>query len=492
MICIVIVGPSIEEAREQIKGALKYADLIELRLDRFNNRSPHLLKSLLQEFSLPGIFTLRSKLHGGDYTDNEDRRLQELRDLATCKPSYLDLEDHIPQSFINEIHQAYPEIKLIVSYHDFKSGLPNLDRIYSMMPKVKDAFYKIAIMPDSLTDTLNFISKAQQYPDLIPVCMGEHGEISRILARLFKNPMTYASLEKNFTTAPGQIPAKALVDIYRYKSMTVNTQLYGLIGDPIAQSISHITHNMLLGTLSLNARYIKLKVGLNELKESLPLLKNMGFRGLSVTMPYKESIIPYIDELDSHAKVVGAVNTLLFDQGCIIGYNTDGHGALESLEVQSSVNGKIMIILGAGGAARAIAYEAKKRGAKIILLNRDVRKAKQLAEEMGCIGDSLEAMPKYFESRYDFLINCIPYPFSIDSKYFIQNATVMDINTKPMMTPFLIAAQLAGSWLVYGYEMFIRQALKQFEIWFPGKIEKESAYHILHQTAYNALQSANP
>ena len=489
MICIVIVGPTFQEARSQIKQALAYADLVEFCLDRFNERSLESLKNLLREFSIPIIFTLRSKKQGGCYTGSEEARWQEIKSLATCGPAYLILED-IPLSIITEIKQNFPEIKLIVSRHDFTKTPENLDELISSLPKIKNALFKIALMAHSTADALRLLIAAQKQQNLISISMGANGEISRILAPVMGSPFCYSCLEENLASAPGQLPAHVLLNTYRYKSLNQHTELYGLIGSPITGSISDKTHNTLMQGLNLNAVYVKMQIEQQELSSSLQLMKTLGFRGLSVTMPLKENILPYIDMLDPHAKSIGAVNTIHFDNGRSIGYNTDGFAALECIEKMTSVAGKKVIILGAGGAARSIAFEALHRGAQVIILNRTREKAKLLAKAFGCDSDSLEALSKYFKSDNDILINCLPHnlseqPFGPDD--LIKNALVLDITTKPMHTPFLQSALLAGCRIIPGYQMFISQALKQFEIWFPEKFDKQKAAEILTQASQAAL-----
>lgn len=487
MLCIVILGPSIEEARAQIKQATVYADLVELRLDCFSSRDPDVLSDLLKEFSIPMIFTIRSKSQGGAYKGSEEDRLQEIKQLAACRPAYLDLEWHVPQAFFDQMSRDFPDIKLIISYHDFNNSHGALDKIIDAMPRVKGALYKIATMAHSTADALRLMAASSKYQDVITISMGESGEVSRILYPRVKNFLTYSCLDESHASAPGQVPAQMLVDIYRIKSIHPNTGLYGLIGNRVTKSISHWTHNALMQAFNLDAVYVKMKVESGELQTTLNLMKTLGFRGLSVTMPLKEEILPYLDEIDPDAKAIGAVNTILFDQGRLIGYNMDGYGALESLEKLGLVKGKRVILIGAGGAARAIAFEAKRRGAHVIILNRTSGRAQQLALEFDCEADGLEMMPKYFESGYDILINCTPHSLPIDPKHFIKDAIVMDITNKPMDTLFLKAAQLAGCRIVYGYQMFVRQALKQFEVWFPGKLDEQKAYDILNRTAQNVI-----
>ena len=462
--------------------AVLHADLIELRLDHFSKRDPASLTNLLSKFSIPTIFTLRSKSQGGNYSGSEGDRLQEIKRLATCRPAYMDLEAHIPQDYFEEFRAKFSEIKLIISHHDFKNTVENLDVIIEAMPK--GTFYKVASMAHSTADTLRTMIASKKYQNLISISMGEAGEVSRILAPSIGS-ITYSCLDEKQASASGQIPVKRLTDIYRYKSIHPNIGIYGLIGNPITESVGHLTHNAVMQAFNLDAVYVKMKVEPEELQTTLHLLKTLGFRGLSVTMPLKEVILPHLDDIDAEAKAIGAVNTVLFDQGRLIGSNTDGIGALECL---GAVQGKKIILIGAGGAARAIIFEAIRRDAKVIVLNRTKDKALYLAKKFGCEGASLDFMHKYYKNSDDILINCTAHQLPVEPN-FIEGSLVMDITTNPKETLFLKSAQAAGCRIVYGYEMFVGQAVKQFETWFPAKIDKQKIYEILRYTALQSLNS---
>ena len=203
--------------------------------------------------------------------------------------------------------------------------------------------------------------------NVIAISMGTHGQISRILAPIFRNPITYASLAEELQSAPGQLSAELLLNRYHYASLRPHTSLYGLIGDPIDKSISDATHNALFHHLGLNAVYVKMVVKAEELPEFFHFAKQLPFKGLSVTMPLKESVLPHLDHIDSKARNIRAVNTLVFDEGMISGFNTDGIGALNAIEQVKPVKNQRVVLLGAGGSAKAIADEAHQPGAQLTL-----------------------------------------------------------------------------------------------------------------------------
>ncbi|MEI8124746.1 MAG: shikimate dehydrogenase [Parachlamydiaceae bacterium] len=481
MICVVIKGPDFEKAAEQIEKALPYADLVELRLDSFTTLNLNKLKNLRSQFSIPMIFTLRSLSQGGDYIGSEENRIADIRRLATLEPEYIDLEHDTSSTFINELSYKFPNIKLILSYHNFKDTPKNLDEIYREMRKTPASFYKIAVYAKHISDALRLLIWAQQFDEqLIPISMGPHGQISRILGKI-----TYASLDDSQMTAPGQLSAQTLIERYHYRSP--KKALYGLIGDPIDQSISDVTHNNLIGSCSLNAVYIKMEVKPSELSEFLNMAKELPFRGLSITMPLKELILPFLDNIDPQARNIGAVNTLLIENGKISGWNTDGTGALNAIERQSPVKGKHVVIIGAGGSAKAIAYEAIQRGARVTIVNRDAEKAEAIAKQFGCIGQGLEYIKTCFEIGYDILINSTPVVMPIPSQYILSGCIVMDVKTKPKKTEFLKNSEKKGCRIIYGYEMFIEQAIGQFNLWFDNKIDSEKSREILTLGANQCL-----
>lgn len=480
MICVVIKGPSFAEARQQIQQATAHADLVELRLDGFQSLDLKSLKELRSHFSIPMIFTLRSATHGGSYSQSEEQRLADISRLIQLKPEYLDLESHVSSHSIKKLTSESPETKLIFSHHNFIKTPEDLDRLYQEMQRTPAYFYKIAVKANNCLDAMRFVCWTKKSdPKLIAISMGPHGQISRILAPLLGCPITYAALDENQQSAPGQLSDQTLIERYRYRSLSPRTALYGLIGDPVDKSISDETHNSLMAACGLDAVYIKMQVEPSELPDFLQFAKQVPFCGLSVTMPLKEHVLPLLHDIDAQASEIGSVNTLLFGKGQIFGHNTDGIGALNAIERECLVKDKHIVIIGAGGAAKAIAYEAQRRGSRVTILNRDANKAIQIAERLHCIGKGLDHMADCAGGGYDILINCTPDPLPIDAKYILPQAIVMDITTKPKETALLKQAKAKGCRVVYGYQMFVEQALGQFGLWFKARFDpQESRKHL--------------
>ncbi len=479
MLCVVIKGPTLPEAHHQISQALAYADLVELRLDYFALLDLSLLKVLRSHFAIPMIFTLRGKGQSAD-----------ILSLAALKPEYLDLEAPLPPHLVQELFSLHPEIKLICSYHHFSKTPENREEIYQNMQNTPAYFHKMAVTAKSILDALRFICWSKSHPKLIAVSMGEAGQISRIIGPLMGCPITYAALHENQRSAPGQLTAETLIKKYHYPRLNSGTALYGLIGDPIDLSISDETHNAFFSTCGLDAIYVKMQVRSSELFDFLQLAKKLSFRGLSVTMPLKEQILSFLDEIDPQASEIGAINTLLFKDSRICGFNTDGSGALNAIEQECQVKDKQILVIGAGGAAKAISYEAIRRGARVTILNRDKEKALRLAHRFDCIGGGLEELAAYAKAGYDVLINCTPVALAIPSDYFIPGTIVMDITTKPKETLLLKEALKRKCRVIYGYQMFIEQAIGQFRLWFKDHVDVQKNRAILEKNVIEVLNSA--
>lgn len=468
-LCIVIKGPSYEDASYQISQAQKYAEIVELRLDLFSQLDIEALKQLRLTFPIPMIFTLRSKLQGGNYLKSEENRLVDIRKIVTLKPEFLDVEYTVPAAFICEITSHYPDSKLILSFHDHEKTPDDIEKIFQDMSEIPAELYKIAVTANNAIDALRLMCWAKKRnTKLIAISMGLHGQISRILAPMIGNPITYATIDDEHNTAPGQLAAHILLDRYRFRTINASTSIYALIGDPVDQSISDQTHNHFFATNNYNARYVKIQVNPSELAECLQLAKLLPLSGLSVTMPLKECILPYVDYIDHEAESIGAINTLILEKGNWIGFNTDGIGALNAIEKELQVEGKHIVIIGAGGAAKSIAYEAVKRGASVTIINRDQKKAQQIASQLNCVAKGLSQMSECAQEGYDILINCTPIEMPIAADDILPHSYVMDIKIKK--SQLLEYALKKNCPVIYGYQMFMEQARGQFNIWFKPMI----------------------
>lgn len=414
---------------------------LELRLDLFETIDFEELKKFLQTKREAVMFTARS---------GEKELIWRLLEL---KPEYFDLE--WDRSFAKEAIEAFPDTKFVISYHNFIETPTDLEGVYRAMI-VKGAFgYKIGAMARSSNDALRLLAFCRKYPNLSGIPMGEKGAFGRILGPILGNPIGFAKCGTE--TGPGQLSQEELFTIYRYPLLSKTTKIYGLIGDPVEKSFGHIYHNKVFERMGIDAVYVKISVKKEELDEFIALAKEIGIRGLSVTIPLKEEAVRFID----NKAPMGAVNTLLFESERILGANTDGVGALDALEEKIGVRQKKLVVAGAGGTARAVAFEAKQRGAEVFMYNRTHEKAMRAANELECAACENEP------TDYDAIVNCTPSELP-----FVPKAIAMDVNYFPKETAFLKIASEKGYPIVYGEEMFLNQAARQTIFW-NGDLEAE-------------------
>ena len=251
--------------------------------------------------------------------------------------------------------------------------------------------------------------------------------------------------------------------------MTINrnTDLYGVIGHPLGHSLSPIMHNAAFLAKGLNAVYLAFET--KEIGDALKGMRALGIKGMSVTIPHKSSVIPLLDHVDRLAERIGAVNTIVNDKGRLVGHNTDGLGALKALKEKTEVFGKTCLILGAGGAARAIGYILKEQGVDLILANRSHARGEELADFLACPFIPLE---KATDVQVDLLIQTTSvgmYPHDKDSivssDALNPGTVVMDIVYNPIETKLLSIAKGRGCVTINGLGMFIRQGAEQFRLW---------------------------
>jgi len=256
------------------------------------------------------------------------------------------------------------------------------------------------------------------------------------------------------------------------------TELYGVIGNPVKHSLSPIIHNRAFKRLGWNAVYLAFEV--KNVEEALRGIQGLGVRGVSVTIPFKTEVIPFLDKVEGLAKKIGAVNTIVNRRGKLIGYNTDCEGALQALEEKMDLRGKRVVLLGAGGAARAIGFGLQERGYPLIVVTRSKERWHALSRELGCDYLPISSLVRMKAGglEADVIINATSlgmYPRDrqtpIPKKLLKEGMMVMDIVYQPLRTKFLREAKEKGCVTVDGLEMLIRQGMAQFEIWTGRRLE---------------------
>ncbi|ANG65806.1 bifunctional 3-dehydroquinate dehydratase/shikimate dehydrogenase [Chlamydia gallinacea] len=460
MLCATISGPSFKEAQQQILHSLPFVDSIELRIDYLLSLSEEEIHELIILAKHP-ILTLKRLAH-----TPQEVWVQQVMNLARLQPEYLDIDYTFPKEALNHIRKYYPKIKILLSFHS--DTYEHLPTIYKNLAQTPAHEYKLAISPRNSLETFHCLQYKNHLPENTTLlCMGEVGIPSRILSPLIKNKKNYTAAPYSSPVAPGQLPLKELLT-YNYANLSEKSQIYGLIGNPIDRSISHISHNQLFANLHLSASYIKILLEFHELEAFISLSRELPFRGLSVTTPFKTEIINYIDVLDPSVHQCQACNTLVFKNNTLIGYNTDGLGMIHLLNAKGiSLKNSRLGIVGAGGAAKAIALACAHAGANISIFNRSSTPGIQLANLCGGSFFPLNELSP--TQAIDILILCLPpnTPFPE-----IFPPIILDINTLPKESTYTKKAKHRGCYILYGYELFAQQALLQFALWLPTPLSQ--------------------
>lgn len=442
------------------------ADILEFRLDYLSQIDLNLIQQLRQASHKPVIFTLRKPEQGGLYKGDETTRMQLITKLIALEPEYVDIEHDVPLAFCQQLKTLSPKTQLICSYHNYIDTPVDLASLLKRMINPVYSVYKIVTSAHSILDTLRVLQFVKQYSDqhtLVAHAMGELGETSRILGRVFGNCFTYASINQEADIAPGLLSVDELLNVYHYPHLNANTQIYGLIGDPIVQSIGHHYHNLEFIKNQQNAVYVKFKVGSEELTEFFQAIKDLPIQGLSVTMPHKNAVLKYAQQLTPEVQAIGAANTLMKRENSFVAANTDGDAVVQVIENSTSIKNKKITILGAGGAASSIIYSLIKAGALVSVYNRTPEKLTELAKKHSINIIAEDDLP---HMEYDIVINTIPAKYYQNNINLIKNKIVLDANYQATPTDLIQDALKHDCICIDGYAMFYKQAELQRQLWF--------------------------
>ena len=480
MIIVSITGPTMQEALAQVAGSSPYADMFEFRLDLMTK--PNIAR-LLSSTKRPAIATCRPEREGGGFRGSERERIGLLELASVYGAQYVDIELSSSPSVISDFVRHRKETKVIASCHLLDGTLFEVNHIYEALRATGADIIKLAYQGEDAFENhlaFEFLAKAKSdRQPAVAMMLGDAGEPSRVLYKKYGGWATYASSEDGKAAAPGQIPAGLLKTVYQAHELTPSTKVFGVVGNPIKQSKGAFLHNPLFRRARKNAVYCRF--------QTMDIEKFMRFlvphlSGFSVTLPHKQSVMSYLDQVDPAARAIGAVNTVIRRGKKLVGSNSDAPGALDAIEKVVKVGGKKMLILGAGGAARAIAYEAKQRGADVVISNRTARKGQDLAGEFGL---GFVKWGKFAEAQFDILVNATPIGMVPDidktpaPKSIVRNTIVFDAVYNPPMTRLLREAKSQGAKIIQGTEMYINQAARQAELYIGRKPETSLMRQIL-------------
>ena len=423
------------------------------------------------------IGTCRRREAGGEFGGSVEEQVELLREAAEAGCEWLDVEIETWRELGEEERKKLRRVaRVMVSYHDFGgSGAKNrasagrkLPAVMRELKRSRGDARKVAVATETLRDAFRVVNLARGERRLVAVPMGEMGTPARILALRQGSALAYAPVEES--TAPGQISLEEMRDLYRADRLDRKTRIYGVIGYPIGHSLSPHMHNAAFQLRRMNCVYVPFPV--RDLKDFLSVARELDVAGFSVTIPHKESIMRYLDECDETAEKIGAVNTVVVKRGRMVGYNTDYVGVVKALEGRGSVREKRVLIVGAGGAARAAAFACVDAGAEVTICARRRERAARLAKEAGA---GVVERRDVARSRFDVIVNATPVGMQGRLEGTAEESPlearelncelVFDLVYRPMRTKLLEMAERQGIATLSGVEMFIAQGTAQWEIW---------------------------
>jgi len=471
-VCVAVIGSDASNMIEKAEAVVRDNSFLEFRLDYLSK--PELALPKIKRFmeTHPGtvaIATCRRVAGGGKFRGSIASQLNILTKAAASGCQLLDMElQTASKCKPPQLLKLRSRAALILSYHDFRATR-KLEEILEKMLKYPADFYKVVSTATTLSDNVTMMKFLQTQSDkhaLIGLCMGEQGIISRVLSVRAGSVFTFGAVSADLKTAPGQISAGELRSIYRIDQVDAATRVYGVAGDPIEHSLSPVIMNTALRRENVNGVYLPLHA--KTLKDLMRCVREIPLHGLSVTMPYKQSILAHLDNTDAHTTKIGACNTVVRGQdGKLYGFNTDAAGVVRPLEQRLSIENAKVLVLGAGGAARAAVFGLKERGAEIWILNRTAVKAQKLARQAKARTIKRADLRKI---AFDVIINATSVgmgntrdcPLKDEE---IQARVVFDMVYDPVETHLLQVARAKGIAVIPGVEMFVQQAARQFEIW---------------------------
>ena len=479
MLCLTLTGSTLEENRALVERNRKWISLAELRLDYLHPDEQKIASSFPSTVDVPVILTLRRSSDGGSCTLSEKQRLQLLYEAAKGDFAYVDIEDDVKKTDLKfkdplfeqkvDLEQSLKQrhIKIIRSYHNFECVPAD---IFGRISKLaaKGDIPKVAVTPKSMMDVITLFRVEQELANLkekIVIGMGEYGICTRIL---YKKCGSFLSFCSDSQAAPGHLSAQTMSTLYRADKLDEKTHIFGIIGNPVYHTASPKIHNPGFEAIRYNAVYVPFLV--DSVRAFFKLAEMLQIHGFSVTVPHKRSVQPYLGRITREVKQIGSCNTVVRIQNMWKGTNTDYYGFLAPISEQLG-KGEIKnaLVVGAGGAARAVVWALHNHGVKVTILNRSLEHARTLASETMSTFDTLENAHLY-NGNCELVVQttsvgmgnlgneeCIP------SFNFTGKEIAYELVYNPKETLFLKRAMEAGCTIIGGSQMLMEQGKLQFE-----------------------------
>ncbi|MBR2462284.1 MAG: type I 3-dehydroquinate dehydratase [Spirochaetaceae bacterium] len=484
-ICLCLTGKSLAEDLEILETYRNWIDMVELRVDYLEKDERLHIRKFPQLAGIPCILTIRRNIDGGQFVEGEaSRTMLFARGLAFAEQdvrknfTYVDFEEDYYVPSLQDAALAFGT-RIIRSAHDMEGPIDDIPGRLAKMRITGFEIPKIACMPRTLADVTKMFRQAAtlESSQQILCAMGPLGLPTRILADKLNSFLSFVSPpEAKKMKGIGHIDPIAMNKVYSFRSIDNNSEIFGIIGYPLEATDSPIIHNVGYRNHGMNAVYIPIRA--ETVEEALEFADVVGIKGLSVTVPHKEKVLPHLVEQAPQVQDIGACNTILRTEAGWIGYNTDAEGVMialkEFLGVENLSHLRVAII-GAGGAARGVAYAVRQLKGRACIFNRTVTKAKRIADSFGfkwaTLGpESLGLLDKYcdviIQTTSKGMGASLPSSEENDPLYFYDfkgTELVYDIVYHPEVTPVMHRAAAAGCKVSNGYSMLQYQAYRQFK-----------------------------
>jgi len=504
-ICVVIGRTRHKMVQVEIQEAAKQgAGFIELRVD-FLAKAPD-FKRLLDRKPCPMVVTVRRPQDGGRWSGSEEARLALLRQAIVAGFDWVDLETDVADNI-----RRFRDVKRIISYHNMREVPADLEKIYERMCSQDGDVVKLAVRSQHPKDSVRLLELLKNAPrPTVAFCMGDLGMPSRILGAKFGAPFTYAAFNKERGIAPGLPSFEELKRLYFYDHINANTRVFGVLGDPVAHSLSPLVHNLAFRHLGINAVYVPFRVPRPEFADSLKAFMNIPVQGYSVTIPHKEEAAELAKHKDESVVRAKAANTLIRSGDDFSAYNTDYQGVIDTLRAYlptsftnpevmpartiqtslpepASLQSKVVLVLGAGGIGRAVAHALRSEGALVNVTNRTSERAAVLAEEIG--GRHIEWQGRH-SVLCDVVINCTSVGMHpevdetpLHPSFLKPGLVVFDTIYTPETTLLVKEARARGCHVITGVELFVRQAAQQFKLF----TQRDAPIELMRKAVKRAL-----
>ena len=473
-VCAAIAASSPEEMIHKAYDAARENPFLEFRLDYLAKPAdviPKIKKFLYELGEVTAIATCRRSPNGGKFKGSIHAEIEILRKAIEAGCDLIDIEietaEEMKPADLEKIRSL--GAALIISYHDFKST-GNLDKVYERIERFHPDYMKVVSTATCLADNvkmIRFLERTGDRANMIGICMGEQGLISRVLGVRAGSVFTFASASPGEETGPGQISARTLREIYRIDEVSPATRVYGVVGNPVTHSLSPLIHNLAFRRETVNAVFLALQA--TDMADVLTLVEEIPLHGLAVTMPFKSEILKQLANTDELSGKIGACNTVVRAlEGKLYGFNTDVAAIVRPLERRLPLRGARVLVIGAGGAARAAVFGLKDRGADVTIVNRTPEAAQKLARQAKAKAIKYEQLAK---ASFDVILNATPIGMRGHKQQSwlkpeqLNARLVFDMVYNPIETPLLRMAREKGLPVITGVEMFVQQGARQFEIW---------------------------